>query len=399
MPGNGDAATGNDIRLPSPAARPRRARAPPAGSPLMRAALARLAGLAAMFLRWWGRELAGLVPASLRRLAERRPPVIVIDVAGEGLAVGQWSDGVFREVAAAGNGVSERALRDQIERRAGRRTVKQAQVVLRLPPDKALYKSLLLPAMAEDELASALYYQIDRQTPFASSDVYFDYRVREARDDGKRLAVDLVVVPKAVVDPLRRRLAGLGLAPAAIDVRRAGRDARPEFNLLRSAEPVSASRTVVFVNGALALAAIVLLAVAVYVPLDQRRAVSDDLSGRLAFLRKEADAVVRLQAEIERLRNEAGLVERQKHAQAPVTIVFEELSRRLPDHTWVTEIQINGPTVRLSGYSSASSSLIALLDESPTFKTPRFNSPVTSDPETGQERFNLSIDLENARSE
>jgi hypothetical protein len=40
-----------------------------------------------------------------------------------------------------------------------------------------------------------------------------------------------------------------------------------------------------------------------------------------------------------------------------------------------------------------------LLDESSTFKTPRFNSPVTADQETGQERFNLSVDLEKARTD
>jgi general secretion pathway protein L len=366
---------------------------------MMRPLRTRFVSLVSSFLRWWGRELAGLVPAPLRRLAERRPPLIVIDILGDGLAVGQWSDGVFKEVATTKDGVSDRALRDQIERRAGRRTMKRAEVVLRLPADKALYKSLSLPAIPQDELASALYYQIDRQTPFASGDVYFDYQVREASENGKRLAVDLVVVPKAVIDPLRQRLSSLGLAPAVVDVRRAGRDVRPEFNLLRSAAKATTSRAVMFVNGALALATVVLLAVAVYLPLDQRRTVSEDLSNRLTAARKEADAVAKLQAEIEKLRNEAGLVERQKHAQAPVAIVLEELSRRLPDHTWVTEIQINGGTIRLSGYSSASSSLIALLDESPTFKTPRFNSPVTSDQETGQERFNLSIDLENARPE
>jgi general secretion pathway protein L len=364
----------------------------------MRALTVRLVGIVSAFFRWWFGELAGLVPPSLRRLLQRRPPVIVVDVLDEGLAIGQWTEESFRRLAAI-EGAGDRSIRPEIERLVGRRTMIRAEIVLRLPADKALYKTVVLPSMPAEELASAIYYQIDRQTPFTSADVYFDHRVLRTSAEDRRQSVELVVVPRAVVDPLRRRLAELGLAPAVVDVRRSEMDARPEFNLLRSAAETKARPATIFVNGALAVATVALLAVAVHVPLEQRRAVSANLRQELAAVRREADTVGKLQVEIERLRNEAGLVERQKQAQPPLAVVLEELSRLLPDHTWLFELQLNGGTVKVSGYSSAASSLIQLLDESPTFKTPRFNSPVTADQETGQERFNLSVDLEKARTE
>jgi len=352
-------------------------------------------GFVAAFFRWWFGELSGLVPPSVRRLVERRAPFVIIDALEDGLAVGQWTDGRFKHLMTIREGA--RSGRADLDRLVGRRVMRRAEIVLRLPADRALYKTMVLPAMPADELASAIFYQVDRHTPFASSDVYFDHRITRIATEDKRMTVELVVVPRSAADPLRARLAEISLAPSMIDVRRTVREARPEFNLLRSAEKTVARPKTVFVNSVLAIATIVLLVFAVRIPLEQRRAVSGELRNELAAVRKEADAVAKLQAEIERLRNEAGMVERNKQAQPPMALVLEELSRLLPDHTWLFEMQLIGGTIKIAGYSSASSSLIQLLDESPMFKTPRFSSPVTADQETGQERFNLSIDLENAR--
>jgi general secretion pathway protein L len=354
-------------------------------------------GLVIGFFRWWFGELAGLVPPSVRRLVERRPPLVIVDVLEEGLAVGQWTDGGYKPLLTIREG--DRGARADLDRLIGGRVMRRAEIVLRLPPDRALYKTIVLPAMPPEELASAIFYQIDRQTPFASSDVYFDHRITRVAAEDKRVTVELVVVPRSAADPLRTRLANMSLEPSMIDVRRTVREARPEFNLLRSVERAAARPVTVFVNAVLAIATIALLVFAVRIPLEQRRVVAGELRNELAAVRKEADAVAKLQAEIERLRNEAGLVERNKQAQPPMAMVLEELSRLLPDHTWLFEMQVIGGTVKVAGYSSASSSLIQLLDESPMFKTPRFSSPVTADQETGQERFNLSIDLENVRSD
>lgn len=363
----------------------------------MRGLIVRGFSLVAAFFGWWIGELADLIPPSVRRLLERRAPLVIVDVVEEGLAVGQWTDGKLKHLMTIRD--SDRGTRADLDRLVGRRVMRRAEIVLRLPSDRALYKTMVLPGMPADELASAIFYQVDRQTPFASSDVYFDHRVLRVAAEDKRVTVELVVVPRSAVDPLRARLVNFAITPSAIDVRRTVRETRPEFNLLRSAEKATTRPATVFVNAVLAIATIALVVFAVRIPLEQRRAVSAELRSELAAVRKEADAVAKLRAEIERLRNEAGLVERNKQAQSPVAIVLEELSRLLPDHTWLFEMQLSGGTIKIAGYSSASSSLIQLLDDSPLFKTPRFSSPVTADQETGQERFNLSIDLENARAE
>ena len=67
---------------------------------------------------------------------------------------------------------------------------------------------MVLPAAAADRLRDVLSFEIDRQTPFAATDVAFDARVLRRRPDGQ-LDVDLVVVavpPRALSSVVREAL-------------------------------------------------------------------------------------------------------------------------------------------------------------------------------------------------
>ena len=84
----------------------------------------------------------------------------------------------------------------------------------------------------------------------------------------------------------------------------------------------------------------------------------------------------------------------QRKAQAPKPVLFiEELTRALPDHTWLFHLQQDGTRLRLSGYTSDASSLIRLVDALPMFTGPKFGSPVTHDPRREKDRFNLVVEL------
>ena len=79
---------------------------------------------------------------------------------------------------------------------------------------------------------------------------------------------------------------------------------------------------------------------------------------------------------------------------APRVVVLDELTRRLPDETWLASLQIDGHDVRLTGYAPVAASLIGLLDASEYFGTPSFQSPVTQDARSGKQRFSLAFELE-----
>ena len=71
--------------------------------------------------------------------------------------------------------------------------------------------------------------------------------------------------------------------------------------------------------------------------------------------------------------------------------LLDELTRILPDDTWLFELKVAAQEVRIPGYAPTASALIGLIDKSPRLQGPRFRSSVTQDPRTGLERFNMSF--------
>ncbi len=71
---------------------------------------------------------------------------------------------------------------------------------LGIPGSKVIFKRITLPAPTEENLKEVLGYEMDRYTPFALDDVYFDYKI-VARDEAHdSIHVLLMVVKKSVID-------------------------------------------------------------------------------------------------------------------------------------------------------------------------------------------------------
>jgi general secretion pathway protein L len=73
--------------------------------------------------------------------------------------------------------------------------------------------------------------------------------------------------------------------------------------------------------------------------------------------------------------------------------VLAELTTRLPDDTWLTELSLRQRHVSLSGQSEAAARLIGELSRSAMFRGIGFAGPVTRDGTTGRDDFSLHLDV------
>jgi general secretion pathway protein L len=363
---------------------------------------ARLGAVIGGFFAWWFKELAGVIPARLRGVFEGSARTALLDLSGPHIVLSRLSRKGWRELGR----VDPQGLKEEAQASAFARTIRKAklddlEVVLRLPASAALSKTLGLPLAAEENLRQVLSFEMDRHTPFSADEVYFDYRVRHRNAETGRMEVELVTVPRKVMDESCERAATWGVVPDVVDIAmdvrgsadREAEDGSEGINLLPVDDGVNGGPRVGGLSLMLAAIAAALIAVAVYLPIEAQQREGQAISVALAKAKAEAGAAITLRGEIDRLVAESQFLVTRKQKSVKATEVLEELTAILPDGTWLRQLKIKDREVRLSGFSQAAANLIGLIEQSSMFENARFTSPVTQDRREGLERFNVAADL------
>jgi len=83
----------------------------------------------------------------------------------------------------------------------------------------------------------------------------------------------------------------------------------------------------------------------------------------------------------------------EKNAAPPVIEMLNTLSALIKDNTWLSYAQYSDGHLQIQGESPAASALIGVLEDSELFADARFVSPVTQDKASGQERFQITVDV------
>ncbi|HXX86208.1 MAG TPA: PilN domain-containing protein [Casimicrobiaceae bacterium] len=347
------------------------------------------------FWRWWTAELAPLVPAAPRSEIQRRRTRPIIEF-GEGEAI-LWRPELagsairLAEVArirlsgdAAAVASDGRAAVAALLRDAQRPASGPPRVVVALAPRQVLRKDIVLPAAVEENLHRTLAYDLDRHTPFRAEQLYFDAAV-VARDLANRsIRVQWAAALRTVVDAARKQAEDWGASVAAI-VPGPAAIGRVRLNLLPEEErpPLMLwRRWQVWAPGAL-VAAVALATV--LVPLVQKREYTIALLQQTAEARAQAEVADALRRDFERQQGDYNYVLTKKYAWPGTVQVLDEVTRILPDDTWITQFEmkttLKGKEVQrevfLRGESANGGKLISLLEDSKLVEQVALRSPTT----------------------
>jgi general secretion pathway protein L len=344
------------------------------------------------FLAWWFGELKASVPGRVRALFGRQSAALVMVPADDGVAFALHQGGRSRELGHIqfGPGPDQRRALAQLMHGA---SVQDADVIVNLPAERVPRRSVTLPVAAQENLREVLAFEMDRHTPFKASEVAFDYRVTGTDADNKRLMVDLAVVPRDLLEHANSVANSFGLTLDRIGI--AGEDSpgRQQFNFLSRDQSAGSPAARQRLLAALALLVALTALIAAYLPLYVKERTLAARQAQLAETRIaafDADALkTRLASKLEHGRFLIG----RRLSTPAATRLLAEVSERLPDDTWLLEIQWHGKELLLSGFSPAAAALIKTLEESLLLSEVRFHSPVMTDPRVKRERFNISADV------
>lgn len=328
------------------------------------------------------------MPASLRRTLGLEGDSLVLRLKEGRLEASLSGGGGERRLLSVpldGERAHERA--DALAALAARAEAAGARVDLVLDTAETLRRTFRLPRLPEAEFRSALGFEIERHTPFRADEVYFAYAFDAGAAEDGSLAVDAILVPRRIVDPVLQELRAAGLAPDAVGLAaEKAANIRPLFvGGLERSRPAYARAT-----RAMALLALLLLAAAVASPLVRVEMAAADLAAKALALKQQAEVTIALGNELDRLTRGARAVARAKAESTSPVALLNALSDVLPDGTWLSHVALVAGEVVIEGWTRSSAELVGLLEGSGQFHSVSYLSPVTREGERGLERFSFS---------
>jgi general secretion pathway protein L len=265
------------------------------------------------------------------------------------------------------------------------------RVEIVLLPNHFLVRPLELPARAGEFIEGIVRAQIDRLTPWSAGEAVFGCSP-PANVGNDKIVTTIAATARATTEPY---IAGLSaLHPASVSIfTRATDETRDLIKVFEHQargllDRSRLSRLLRVVLAGAAAAAVLSTVVGALVGdyLDSRRA---ELNGELVARR----LALRLNEDSAERSPDAALVRRKHETQASV-IVLEELSRILPDHTYVTGLHIDGNTLQVVGITDDAPSLIRLMEQSSHFSRATFFAPTTRAASDQGDHFHLEAKLE-----
>lgn len=346
------------------------------------------------FFGWWSRALLAWLPPRMRLALGMDRGRLLLRGHGDAIELRLQRLDELRDLGHVPGVADVAAIPANVDPLATLLTPAAAKLPrwLLLSAANGLRRRLLLPAAAAERLRDVVGFEIERQTPFTAEAVAFDARVVGRRDSDGQIDVELVVVPRSTLDPQLAALGPLAATLAGVDV--ADADGVPlGVNLLPPALRRAGVDPWRGVNLALMAGALLVTAALLWQLLDNRRVAADRLEARIEQGAAPARRAAQARAELVALLEGQAFLDRMRATRPTDIEILDELSRRLPDGTYLEKVAIEDSRLTLIGLSNEAAALVSRLQGSPLWRAPALAGALMPDPGSGRDRFTLTAEL------
>lgn len=355
------------------------------------------AGPVGIFFRWWLEELQLAMPAAWQQKLQHAMRRVTLSQNDESLLVGvdeNRSLKVLEEISAAQDAVLHR---ERVETLLLENELEQAPLFLLLDSDLILRKELKLPLAADSNLQQVLTFEMDRQTPFKASDVYFDFKVLDRSNESGQLLVEIFVAPKVGIDRAVKTATDLGYQLNGVDIVENGHTLG--VNLLPASLRARKSNPKTRLSFALGGLAVILLILVMSQSLYLREHQVAELEEAIAGVQSEARQVMEIKKRIVDTSEAAGFLAKTRAATPLAIEVLADVTRLLPDDTYLDRLVIGDSGVQMQGKSQNAQRLIELVNQSPILDEAAFRGSTRLDTRSGLEIFEVNAQVVKARAD
>lgn len=348
-------------------------------------------GPVGQFLKWWGDALRDAMPSRLRERMQYARRKLLIQMQD-----GEIAFSIDNAKSVQALDVVSAELDLQLQQQRIREIVQQHELDevgrdLLLSEDLVLRTRVTLPIAAESNLAQALAYEMDRNTPFRADEVFFGWRELVRDRENRQLRLELYVTPREGVVAQVEQLKRLGLAPTGVDINSAGGPLG--MNLLPEAMRYRVVNQQVRLNWMIAAVTVFLLVFVMAQSLWLREHQVEAIGKAIDDVRAEAQAVQQIRKQIDDASEAAGFLQVRKIDNGYKVELLAELTRILPNDTYLDRLSMHDGQIQMQGKSGNAQSLIELVNASPYFANASFRGPTRLDNRSGKEIFDLTADV------
>lgn len=339
------------------------------------------------FLRWWGGELRACLPERWRQQFVVEESVLLLRRDGESVLLERQ-----RGARVADLGRFDRVPADALPAAIDAALAdndRHLRRILLLPGHSVLRRLLTLPAAVQENLRTVLGFELDRQTPFKPDQVHFDSRVLPHDPAAKQVPVELALVTRERMQAALAEIDGLAATLSGVDAVDANGQ-RMGFNFLPAEQRLGRRNTWVLIMIGLGAASVLFLLLALARITDNRASAVERLTADVETQREEARKVTRLRDELESAASGANFLAIEKERQPSTLLLLDELTRLLPDDTFLERLSVSRGELSINGQSGQAPKLVELLQASKLLRSPSLSGPIQPDARSGKDRFNIT---------
>ena len=126
------------------------------------------------------------------------------------------------------------------------------------------------------------------------------------------------------------------------------------------------------------------------------RVLDDEQKARIDAQMEQARQVAAQRSRLAGLVEGAAFLERVRAGRPTMLEVWDEVTRRLPEGTWLEKLSVEGGQLLLVGLSDDAPGLVARMEGSPLWRKPALAGELQSDAGSGRSRFTLAAQLTGA---
>jgi len=349
------------------------------------------AGPAGKFLRWWTEELRQAMPASWQQKLQHALRRATLVVRNDSLSVGVDENRSLETLEVFSMAQDAALQKQQVEDLLLKNELQEAPRFLLMELECVLNRELKLPLAAEANLAQVLSFEMDRQTPFRASDVYYDWKILGRNNETGQLRLEIFVIPRIEVDQAVSAVTDRGFSLSGVDI--IDGDKALGLNLLPAERRFRSVNRKARMNLALGAACAVLLAMVMAQSIYLREHQVAELEDAIAEVQGEAREVMKIKKQIEESSEAAGFLA-SRRSEVPLAIeVLADITRILPDDTYLDRLVITNSSVQLQGKSQNAQRLIELVNESGLLDEAAFRGSTRLDARSGLEIFEVNAEI------